>query len=148
MDKREEKVAKTTRWEEKNLEVLMGPQTAKLDESHIERRMVYYYRMKDAMDLMYEGTIPDGDNCYQLAIDLSLPVIFSIYCARGKSFSPDYFKTEMQMLGFTRFICHKMFALLEKWRFKLPDNITEEEMLAPHPVREFPDSHYLSHLTQ
>jgi hypothetical protein len=54
----------------------------------------------------------------------------------------------MQMLGFTRFICHKMFALLEKWRFKLPNNITEEEMLAPHPVREFPDSHYLSHVTQ
>ena len=110
--------------------------------------MVYYYRMKDAMDLMNEGSIPDGDNCYQLAIDLSLPVIFSIYCARGKRFSPDYFKTEMQMLGFTRFICHKMFALLEKWRFKLPDNITEEEMLAPHPVREFPDSHYLSHVTR
>ena len=54
----------------------------------------------------------------------------------------------MAMLGFTRFICHKMFALLEKWRFKLPNDITEEEMLAPHPVREFPDSHYLSHVTR
>ena len=59
MDKREEKVAKTTRWEENFLEVLMGPQTPKLDESDIKRRMVCYYRMKDAMDLMYEGTIPD-----------------------------------------------------------------------------------------
>ena len=100
MDKRDNKVSKTTRWEEKNLEVLMGPQTPKLDESYIERRMVYYYRMKDAMDLMYEGTIPDGDNCYQLAIDLSLPVIFSIYCARGKSYSPNYFKTEIPKMKF------------------------------------------------
>ena len=40
------------------LEVLMGPQTPKLDGSYIERRMDD--RMKDAMDLMYEGTIPDG----------------------------------------------------------------------------------------
>ena len=45
MDKRDNKVSKTTRWEEKFLEVLMGPQTPKLDESYIERRMDD--RMKD-----------------------------------------------------------------------------------------------------
>jgi hypothetical protein len=130
------------------MEVLSSPSSKEtIDESYIERRMIYFYRMKDAMDLMHEGSISDAENTYQLAIDLSLPVIFTIYCARGKAFSPDYFKTEMLLIGFHRFSVHKMFALLEKWRFKLPNNITEDEMLAPHPVREFPDSHYLKHVT-
>jgi hypothetical protein len=76
------------------LEVINTPTKSTVDESYIERRMIYCYRMKDAMDLMHKGKIAD-----QLAIDFSLPVIFSVYCTRGKVFSPDYFKTEMMFLG-------------------------------------------------
>ncbi|KAJ1403391.1 hypothetical protein B484DRAFT_405118 [Ochromonadaceae sp. CCMP2298] len=88
--------------------------TKERPERRVEREMLEW------MMKMHKHTydVYDGDNCAVLDLleEVTLEVLVNLYCAPGKKFAPDNFKTQMREMEFPFLAVHKIFKTLEEWR--------------------------------
>jgi hypothetical protein len=93
----------------------------KEDEERIEIAMLDWALKEDkAMEDVVKEAALTGDAADQLSSFGDGPdgaeLLISIYCTRGDNFSAEPFKAALRAEGVGSIACHKVYALMQKWR--------------------------------
>jgi hypothetical protein len=94
---------------------------AKEDEERIEIAMLdWALKGEKAMEDVVKEAALTGDGADQLSNFGNGPngaeLLISIYCTRGANFSAEPFKAALRAEGVRSIACHKVYALMQKWR--------------------------------